>query len=240
MRSRGRGRKRSKVSIDPAAALWALFALNVVVGLAVSPLTAVQKVRVVGAPTGDEARIEEAVQALRDKPLLRVNGTQLRSSLEANPEVLSSEFLPNPFGRAVVKVRLRQPVARLLNSKVYVDKDGTAFRSGRVFEALPQLMPPKKGYALGLSVLGSWESGKAAYVCEQIAAQIPNVPWIVAVSERGDISLQAEGGATVDFGSSEGLPRKIEKLRSLVEAKPELLKMRRINLAYPEAPMGER
>lgn len=241
MRSKRRKRKKSRLGIDKlstATWLWLLVVINVTVGLAVSPLTAVRKVRVVGASVGDQARLTDAVQSLRDIPVMRLNPNMVRSKLESGSEVDSVQFLPNLFGRAVVKVRLKQPVAKIVNSSVFLDRSGNAFVTTRVVPDVPLIVPPRGAFSPNLTILCGWEVSTTAQLCQKLAAQMPKVSWIVELTDRGNLSLKADGSASVDLGSTENLQLKVDKLRSFLENDPGLFtKVRSINLIAPEAPV---
>lgn len=211
---------------------------NLSLGIAFSPLTAVQKVRVIGATTNDHQRITNGVQSYRAVPFARVPFAQWDAKVLENPEVKAAKIEANPFGRAVVNVTLRQPVARIVNSRVYIDDKGRAFRSNRTFGELPTVVPPAGAFTPTAAFLAPWEVATTAELCKNLAEQVPNVVWTVAVSDRGVISLKAGGGAEVELGSSEGLPRKLKKLSDVVKASPGILKrVRRLVLTYPDAPM---
>ena len=221
--------------------LWTLFVVNVAVGVWASPLTAVRRVRVIGAPPSAQARIEQTIQTLKGRPLVRVNWTALRYRLGLSSDVLSVSVLPNIFGRAVVKVGLRAPVAKIANSELFLDKTGTVFTTSNEPVGLPILQPPPRAFATNTMVVGSWECGLLAQLCQILVAQMPNVEWNVAVSDLGVISLQAESGAEVVMGSSNDLPQKVEKLKTLLEEKPDLLKrVRQLNLTSPDTPAIDR
>jgi len=231
-----RRKKARKVRIDPGPVLWTAFGLNVVAGLALSPLTAVQKVRVVGAPERDRARVTEVLQSLQGVPVARVDGTLLRSRLSSDRGVSACTFAPNMFGRAVVRVKERRPVGVLEGGRTCLDDSGVLFPctgpAGLVQVKLPD------GYGGIKPVLaGTWESSAMSQVCKDLPAQVPNVDWKVELGTRGVISLQASGTEIV-LGSSEHLPRKIGKLKELLDERPDLLgTAKQVNLTAPDAPM---
>lgn len=212
--------------------------VNVALGMVFSPLTSVQKVRVVGAAADDQARLTRELQSLRALPVLRVSGVSTRYRLENSSRIQSATFAPNLFGRAVVRIALREPVARIVNSKTCLDRNGHAFLFSQSDAMLPTIVPPRGSFSPNLTLLGGWEVGTTAQLCEKLTAQMPNVSWIVELNERGILSLKADGGAEVALGSSENLQQKVAKLATMLEADPDLLKkVRQINLNAPEAPM---
>ncbi len=240
MPSKGRKRRapRTRRPFPLSAVLWTLVVVNVTVGLFVSPLTSLRKVRVLGAAASDQTRIESEIQRWRDVPVLRLGQDWAQYRLENNSEVKSSTLDKNVLGRAVVRIQLRQPVARFVNTRLYLDESGFPFRSERAFGGLPSLMPPPGTFDTSLTLAGGWESGPVARMCQELSVQVPNVDWKVEVDDRGVISLMSNSGAEVVMGSSDSLPQKVEKLKALLLAKPDLLeKVRRLVLTAPEAPM---
>ncbi|MBS1714698.1 MAG: hypothetical protein JST30_10225 [Armatimonadetes bacterium] len=231
-----RRKKARKVRLEPGPWLWAAFAVNIVLGLALSPLTAVQKVRAVGVADYDRERTTEVLQTLRGVPVARVDGTLLRSRLSADRGVLACSFTPNMFGRAVVRVTTRTPVAVLEGGGSCLDGGGVLFPCS-VSKGLPELKLPDGYGGIRPALSGSWESTAVAEVCRDLPAQIPNVDWKVELGTRGVLSLQASGTEIV-LGSSEHLPRKIGKLKELLDERPGLLgTAKQVNLTAPDAPM---
>jgi len=237
MPSKKRRRKPAR-RLKPEAVLWALLVVNVALGAAFSPLTAVRKLRVVGAAVSDQKRIEKEAQYLRDVPVLRLNATWVEYRLADSPETETLTFSPNMFGRAVVNVTLKSAVARIAGSHMFLDPHGEMYWSSLEHEGLPVVYPPKSAFAPSMTLTGGWECGPTAQLCENLAAQVPNLVRKVELTDRGVISLEVDSGAEVVLGSSENLPRKIEKLKSLLDEKPGLFKsVRQLNLTSPEAPM---
>ena len=79
---------------------------------------------------------------------------------------------------------------------------------------------------------------QTAQLCQFLSAQVPNVAWSLAVSARGIISLRADSGTEVVLGSFDRWPKKVEKLKSLLAERPDLLQsVRQLNLMSPEAPV---
>lgn len=218
--------------------MWGLVVLNVCAGWWLSPLTAVRKVRVTGAAVSDRARIQNVLQSWRDVPFARLNVNAVEARLGSRALVNSATFNPNILGRAFVVVQNRVPLARIQNSKACLDRHGVVFLPDEMPESLLQVDTPNRGLLPNAGLCGPWLSSKTAILCELMKAQVPNVSALVEVGSRGGLSFQTESGAEVVLGSSESLPQKIEKLRSLLEEKPDLLNsVRQLNLTYPGSPV---
>jgi len=239
MHSKKRKRKPSrKRPINVVVWLWALLFVNVVAGFAFSPLTAVRKVRVVGLPNDDIARFTTELQRIQDTPMMRLNRTWVVDRLGNNAEIDRAEFLPNIFGRAFVRIFTKKPVARIGATSMCLDVFGSQFKCSRKVEGLPIIDPPPRALSTSLTLCGSWQSGQTAQLCQFLSAQVPNVAWSLAVSARGIISLRADSGTEVVLGSFDRWPKKVEKLKSLLAERPDLLQsVRQLNLMSPEAPV---
>lgn len=238
MPSKRRRSKRRKGPVNVVAWLWGLFVLNVVAGLAFSPLTAVQKVRVWGLPVAKQQRVIDELQAVVGVPMLRLNKTSVAYRLGDDGEVDSVTFFPNIFGRAVVRYKMKDPVAKVRESELCLDPSGTPFLCSVVPDRLPIVLPPPRALATSLTFLGGWDSGQTAQLCQKLTAQMPNVEWTVAVGDRGIISLQAGSSGKVVLGAFARWPKKIEKLKGLLDEQPDIFqKVRQLDLNSPESPV---
>lgn len=218
--------------------LWSLVALNVVMGIFFSPLTAIKKVRVIGATKRQETEVHALFARYKGVPFFRLPFDQISSGLSSDPEVANAKFVFNIFGRANVRFTLRSPVGRVKGSNVCFDLSGTTFVTGRATDRLPEVVLPSKSSQVSLTLAGPWERVQTAHLCSKLSAQMPKVLWRVELNDRGELSLQGDGGAEVVLGSSEALPQKVTKLKELLDQQPGLLtKVRQLNLTYPDSPM---
>lgn len=231
-------KKRKGLNLQPAPLLWLLFAINCLVGVYFSPLTSLRKVRVVNAPLEDQSRIVKIMQRAKNVPLNKLDFNGLASSIMNNTEIKDANINCNIFGRAIVRVYQRVPIARLKSSNQFFDTTGTLFVSSNEYGDLPEITVPKESRYPSVTLLSGWFSGRMAQLCKLLAAQVPNNQWNIEVNDRGVISLKASSGANVVMGSSDSLPQKIEKLGNLLAERPQLLKeLRQLNLTDPESPM---
>ncbi len=230
-----RRRRRKSIAIDKW--LWGFLTINVLLGALFSPLTSLRKVRIIGAPEDDQARLTDRLQNVRGLPLAQVSENYLISQVLSNPEIETVRYNPNLFGRAVLRMSLRKPVAQIINSKTYLDLSGTPFKSLRSYESLPTVTPTQGAFSSSMMIVSGWEIGNVAKICSKLSEQVPNVSWNLAVDDRWEISLLADGGTEVALGSSDSWFTKVKKLRDILQANPDLLKkVRTINLTFPEAP----
>ncbi|MEX2243939.1 MAG: hypothetical protein WD716_08850 [Fimbriimonadaceae bacterium] len=223
---------------DLTPLFWALLAVVVATGLAYSPATSVKSVRIVGAASFDRARLDEVVQTLRARPYLRVDTDRIQSLVLEGRDVGDARFQGNLFGRGVLEVTYRRPVAALADSPGrYLSSDGTVYRSSVQPSLAIEVEPPADQGLRNLSVFGSWRSGLAAKMCENVIEQLPDWQWRMVVSRAGFVSLVPESGGTVEFGSFDGAETKVLKLGELLKDEPGLLaRVKVVQLSSPESP----
>jgi hypothetical protein len=215
--------------------LWGLFAANVLAGLLFSPATGLRSVRVLGAPPYDQARLRGILARFAGEPYLRVDGTRVRALALEDLSVEGAEYRANLFGRGVLRLSYHQPVARIADEKgLYLSRTGAVFRAPVADPPLLTVEPPVPAVERNLAAFGSWRSGQAARMCENIGARLPEREWRMVVSAAGFVELLTEGGSVVEFGSFEDSDLKVQVLAEVLRDDPDLLeKNSRINLASP-------
>lgn len=221
--------------------LWLLFFANLAVGLGLSPITAAYRVRVVGAPTQDQERIERHLQTLRNVPCLRSDRRQIESLMQAGDEIARADFSQNLFGRGLLVVILRRPVARLdIDRRTALAADGAVFATRTDLADLPLVKIGGLAKAPNLSIAAAWEPGSVAELCTELVSNWPKSSWTVEVDNIGVLSLYRSSGARIVLGSSDDLPEKLKRLKGIMEESPSLLdRVRRIDLTSPKNPVYE-
>jgi hypothetical protein len=215
--------------------LWGLFGLNVVLGLLFSQVTSASTVRIVGAPEFERERLTKLAQTLDDRPYFLVDKEQVRTLALENRAVKRASYAANLFGRGVLELEYRRPVARFEDG-TYLGADGTAFTWPGEAAVRVTIEPPDPPSDRNLSVFGSWQFGTAARMCENIGERLPEMDWRLVVSRSGYFSLVPAQGGTVEFGSEERFAEKLQTLVSLLRDDPKLLdNARRVNLTSDEA-----
>ncbi len=242
MRSAKRRRRkaRPRLRVDPVPLLWVAVALNVVAGVALSPLTAATRVRVVGAPAADEVRIRAELQSLRGLPWARTSPTAVSGRLGALPDARSATFQSNPFGRGLVRFDLRRPAALVAGRPVLVlDAEGQLYATRRtVPEGLRTLSLAPGALEATYTVTGTLETRRLAQLAADLAANLPNLAGNLEVDGRGVVSLRSEQGGLIVFGSTDDLPHKVSRLRAVLGQRPGLLgTVRRLDLTAPDNPV---
>lgn len=232
------GKKRRRRNPIPwVPFLWAAVVLDVVAGLLWSRLTALSVVRVVGAPADDEAMIRRTFESVANVPWSRVQGRSIEADVQAGEGVDRAEYSQNLFGRAVLRIEERRPVARIADSKLLLGIDGAVFR-GSSAGAFPTIILPESALTLNGTLVGPWESGPVANLCRDLRERFPKSAWIVEVGPTGVISLRMDRKGRIVLGSSDALESKLEKLTEILRDRPDLpMRVRQIDLTAPESPV---
>ena len=241
-----RTRKKRRKIWDPhkdwSPGLWGALGLNLLLGLTLSPVTALQRVRVVGAAGYDQARIRRILGTLLGRPSLRTDRDQVQSAMLENLAVEDADFRTNLFGRGVLRLSYKRPVAALAGQdRTYLSSRGAAFSCPDAPVLHISVEPPVAVGAVNLAAFGAWRSGLAARMCENISGRLPDRVWRLVVSNSGFVTLVPDAGGTVEFGSFDDMDRKIQALDKALSDNPALLAhVRVLNLLSPDAPVVRR
>lgn len=233
-----RKKKRSQSRVwtppkDLTVPLWGLFAFVVVVSLLFSPATAIKTLRVVGAPDFERERMGQVAKAIGGRPYMTVNRKQIESMAMEHLAVRSARYRANLFGRAVLEMEYHSPVAKFERLEgVFLSRSGAVFPWPLPVATSLAVEPPYLPGTRNLSVFGSWQSGTAAAMCENIRERLPKTEWKLVVSQTGFVSLVPSEGARIEFGTIENALEKVQTLERLLREDPDLLgKVSELNLS---------
>ena len=232
-------RKRVRRIIPWGGILWLLVILNVTAGIYFSPLTATNRVRVVGAREHDEAWIKQAIQLVKGMPSLVADRTGLESKIVAQTDVKSARYTLNIFGRGVLRVVYRTPVA-VLDEKAgfYLDDQGVWFQSATRAANLPEVSIPAISKIPAVGLMNGWDGARLANLCLMLTKHIPQVRWRVVCDDRSVISLTGNKMPRIVLGSTDDLDKKVERLASILSSQPEVVETaKEINLTAHEMPV---
>jgi len=232
-------RKRKRV-YNWGAILVALLLPVVAAGIYFSPITSLTKVRVVGARPEDQSALATAIATLKDRPYFLANGRNVESLAMNVPEIKSASLARNLFGRGVLTVTYREPIARIFGApNLAMDGTGAIYRCRNVDESLPAVQ-----FMDGLPEASAALSGTAPTLAvADLARQARIDPAMQGLPERrigvfnnGSLCLNI-GAARVEFGSHYELDRKFKVLIDLMEKDPTLLnRAKTLNLVDPNRP----
>lgn len=229
--------KRRPFALGPV--LWSLLVLDIALGLAISPITAAHRVRVVGAPEQDQERIARHLQTLRGIPCLRSDRRNVETLIQAGEEIARADFSQNIFGRGVLQIVPRRPVARLdVERPSALSADGTVYATRTDLSDLPLVKVGGLAKAPNLTIAAAWEPGAIAGLCAELTAKWPKSRWTVEVDNIGVLSLYRGSGGIVVLGSTDDLTEKLKRLEKIMEESPDLLdRVRKIDLTSPRNPV---
>jgi hypothetical protein len=232
-------RRKRKRSIKWRAILFVLLIANVITGLLISPITAARTVRVVGALPEDQAYLTGVLNQLRDVPFLRANGNRIESDTLKVDRIRSASFSQNLFGRGLLEVRYRTPVASLEAApSVKLSQEGELYYDDREMPDLPKLRLPQEAFAPNLTVAFPAELKILAKLCEASRTlQLGDEVVVESESQTGKLCLNSKGNGKVVLGSSERLDEKLSQLRAYLNGNPGVLsRVSELNMTSPDHP----
>lgn len=236
-------RKRSKrFSIAWGPTLWAAVFVQLGFGIWLSPISAVKRVRVEGAPTEIQAMLKSRIQHLKNVPLAQVRSTQMESDALGIQDLESAQYEQNVFGRGVLQVKVRRPVANFAGKpKLMLSDRGVIFRTQRPTEDLPKIEIPNLSERTHLTAGNSWQAKTAAEWIANLPDSLRNGQATFEVKATGEVCLRSGRKATVQFGFPDKREEKFRVLSELIAQQSELLsQVRELNLVAPDRPVVRR
>lgn len=219
-------RKQSarRPAIDLRRTLWVLLFFNIVAGAFFSRVTAPTLLRVVGATTADRQMLTVACQQLADYSWTLAPARQVESKLLLSDHIRTASIRLNLFGRGVLEIANRSPVATVANqTQTLLAEDGSLFRSSQIDDRLPIVSLPASVFGVNSALCLMPSLGRVAVLCRELQDSFNSVTWKVEVDSLGMINLSPYGLAKIFMGSSDDLDKKLEVLRKIFEDRAEVL-----------------
>lgn len=228
-------KKRTKSIPNWTVWLSALTVANVLFGLWFSSSTSLQKVKIQGATVDDEPRITKELQHVAGVPAWQVRVLSLVSAMNANPEVFSATAQTNIFGRGLIQIKLKEPVAVIgEDPSVALALDGSSFVTKRPLDDLPGLVIDPAFTESTFALTGGWESERIAWTAKQIATKVKKTAWLLSINARGVLSLKENARGEVIFGTTENIAQKFGKFEQALLQEPKLLdQVSELNVSSP-------
>ena len=214
-----------------------LIAANLTAALLFSPLTALRKVRVDGAPDWDRDRLQGITEQLKGIPCAQINARRVESDAMQDPQVRSAHFSRNLFGSAVLQVGYRQAVAVLDGEPdVALSIEGVPFHSGHLPPNLPVVkIDGQKPVGIRL-IAESWPVLAIAGLAVKATSMFRGQSLEIELG-KGNILCLNIGAEQVVFGSCDNVESKLMALQKLLTRYPALLtKVQSVNLSFPSSP----
>jgi len=197
---------------------------NVYAGIKWSRLTAITKVRVVGALPEDQQRISDELGAFANIPALQVNPRKVETQLYGRSAVEKVSVSRNVFGRAVVELEYRTPVAQIGGTGgAALSEDGVVFQAIQPLKELPIVELPPEAIVPVLTVAGPWQSGDVGNLAAQVNQIGGTESKTITASENGGLCLNIGSKFAVQLGLPDRLGEKIDYLRRKLDEDPGLL-----------------
>ena len=230
-------RRTRRVRLNPGPFVVLGLIVNLTAGAVFSPVTAVRRVRVEGAPPGDESRLAGILQALRGVPCARVDARAVETAALANSELRGAALSRTPFGSAVLRVSRRLPVGRLYaRDSMGLDEDGVVYQATDLPKELPRISLPPESPEVGLTLGNGWPAQSVAHLATLVRDLGAHEPARIDVLAGGRVCLNIDS-STIDLGRALGLDEKVARLRELLRRQPALfVNFQGINLVDVDAP----
>lgn len=227
--------KRTRLRARPI--IIVALVVNVAVGIFYSPVTAVRRVRVEGAPAADATRLTKLLQSLKGIPCARVNAKSVESEALRNPELRTATLSRTPFGSAVLRVARRTPVARLYAfPSVALSREGVLYPASTLPEGLPYVQLPDDYPKVGLSLGNAWRLTDVVRLAGLVGGLEVKDPVRIRLVRGGRLCLNIDSGV-VDLGGYDELDAKVAWLEKTLKESPTLFStVESINLVKLDAP----
>jgi hypothetical protein len=197
---------------------------NLLAGVAVSPITAAHKVVVLGAEPFDQLRVTQSLEPIQGKRWTDDSGRAAEAKLLELPDVESAQVERNLFGRALVRLSYRRPVARVAGATgMALDATGVPFPSKRSLDGLPIVRFEGQLTGTNGSLWTTWNAQAVADLCIGISRIEKFGPFEVLVQETGVLWLNRLSGGQVKLGSHQSLDAKLAALETILGDQPDLL-----------------
>lgn len=185
-------------------------------GVAYSPLFAVERIQVVGTQALDPAAVAQALDAQRGRPLPLVDSSEVKAALVAFPLIETYALEARPPHDLVVRVVERTPVGQLSSPAGYTLVDA----AGVVLSTTPE---PAPGFPL-IDI----EGGTGSRVFDAVATVYRALPDDIAAqvtsmtaTTPNDVALSlGDGGPVVVWGNADRSPEKAVVLAAAMVASP--------------------
>lgn len=208
-------RRRRRIAWMVALSSVLLLVL-VTLGVAYSPLFAVQRVSVVGTQSLDAATVEQALAGQIGTPLPLVDSSEVKAALVAFPLIESYAIEARPPDELIVRIVERTPVGQIASEAGYTLVDG----AGVVLSTTPE---PTAGFPL-IEIEGGtdsrvFESVATVYraLPPEIAAQVSSM----TATSPNDVTLTlGESGPLVIWGNADRSEKKAVVLAATMVASP--------------------
>jgi hypothetical protein len=170
---------------------------------------------------------------------MKIPVAQLETELARLPEVKSAQIHRNMFGRALVRIEYRRPIAGVVGAtNVAMDDQGVLYATKQSLDGLPRIDPPPHTLGANLAFAGVWPAEVVVQLCEDLATDKTLAGTEVQVDGNGRLSLGKGASGQVILGSLEDINTKLNVLRRLLSADPDLLsKVKELNLTDPKHPV---
>jgi hypothetical protein len=167
---------------------------------------------------------------------MQVDPRIVESRILAHPEIHTAEMRRNLFGRGLLTVKYRRPVALISgHPRLALGQDGEVFEVSTLVDGLPEVEPPQEAMRPTVVLAGSWPSAQVADFCQKLPNDGQGLPRKVVIDSRGALYLSLGGERRIVFGPIDRLDEKLDAWRRFVAENPTLYaRVSELNVTAPK------
>ncbi len=169
---------------------------------------------------------------------MNVNKRMTESLVLGGSAVELANFNLNVFGRGILRIRQKIPVAKIgQSSQLFLSSHGDLFTAN--LNPKDQIgVQVDEGLGMNFSFMSGWEPGAVATLALKIKAELPPGNWRVQFKSGGNLWLNRGTGATIILGDSSQMDRKLRVLKGILASEPKIEEtVKEINVTAPDRPV---
>lgn len=218
-RARRKKKRTLKLFRNWNGLVWFLAIVNILVGMAYSPITAPYKVYLSGSFSDDETFVAKIFEQYRAKPWIWINRNEVASQLNAPSNIASVQVSLNMFGRASVHLTHRIPQASVRTQPgVYIDEEGFFFKDAPGFPCVELI---GSGASLSGTVIDGFPGEALANGIQLVQKALPKSQFTVSLEGKSIFSIYLKDGPRIEFGRLTDMEKKVDVLKRIVQERPK-------------------
>lgn len=210
---------------------------NVLLGLRFSPMTNLRVIRVEGAARNDQGYFEHLLMKESGKRALAIRPNDVLARCYQLSAVRTAEFRRNVFGRGLLMLQYRTPVAVIQGTTAMMDSTGAMFHTSQSASNLPTAVVPADSHQPGFALLRPFDWEGLAKVCVFVEKGWPNYRGTVVMDDNGSMCLNRGSDGRIDLGDSRSLDGKLSQLSGMLKTNSGIFQSPAVlNLVDPNHP----
>lgn len=186
-------------------------------GIYFSPQTRLTRCRVVGLDPGSENFCRTALTSVQPIPAMQYPTERVESAFLRIPSIAHCSFSRNIFGRGLLKVQYRRPVAMFAGSNLGLDEDGTIFKSLNEAQSLPLINANENLLSAGMALLMPVDLQGLAELAVGLRKEIPDESIQILLRSSGSVTITIGQTKVIRWGDLDDSDKKFDKLTQLLK-----------------------